>query len=261
MKEDRHYVTALARGLDVLRCFTAERLELGSTDIARLTGLSQSTVWRLCHTLQKAGYLVPAPESDRLRVTPRVLALGCASISQSGVTGVALPRMTEIANRYDASVSIAARDGLNMMIMGRAAAPTVLKLNFHVGSALRLERSAVGCAYLSALPGEEREHLLQEIRQAYPDQWDAIRRHIQSSLRCYREHGYVLNLRHYHPDVNAVGVPIVSPDGKRVWAMNCGGANSVMTREKLQGPIAQALQDLAHSLSDLLMVEGAALPA
>ena len=58
MKEDRDFVTALARGVQVLQCFTAERPELGTTQIAALVGLPQSTVWRLCHTLTKLGLLV-----------------------------------------------------------------------------------------------------------------------------------------------------------------------------------------------------------
>jgi DNA-binding IclR family transcriptional regulator len=58
---DRQYVTALARGLEILRCFSALKPELGTTEIAQLTGLPQPTVWRLCHTLIKCGYLVPSP--------------------------------------------------------------------------------------------------------------------------------------------------------------------------------------------------------
>jgi DNA-binding IclR family transcriptional regulator len=247
MKEDRHFVTALARGLEVLRCFTPERIELGTTDIARLTGLSQSTVWRLCYTLQKAGYLVAGHDPERLRVGPGVLALGCGSLSQTGVTEVALPLMNALADRFQASLSIAARDGLQMLILGRAAAATVLKLNFHVGSALRLERSAVGCAYLGAISDDEREILMEEIQRADPANWKEARAYILDSVRMYREYGYVLNLRRYHPDVNALGVPIVSPNGKRVLAMNCGGASSVMTQEKLEGAVAQAMKELAES--------------
>lgn len=253
MKEDRHFVTALARGLDVLRCFSAERMELGTTDIARLVGLSQSTVWRLCYTLQKAGYLVPGNDPERLRVSPGVLALGCVCLSQRGVTEVALPHMAEIANRFQSSLSIAARDGLQMIIMGRETAPTVLKLNFHVGSALHIERSAVGCAYMAAIGEEERERLMEEIARAYPSDWEENRRYIQESVRMYREHGYVLNLRWYHPDVNALGVPVVSPNGKRVVAINCGGASSVISRDKLEGPIAQVMKDLASKLSTMMM--------
>jgi DNA-binding IclR family transcriptional regulator len=254
MKEDRHFVTALVRGLDVLRCFTPERVELGSTEIARLTGLAQSTVWRLCHTLQTAGYLVPGKAPDRLRVSPSVLTLGCASVCQTGITEAALPVMEAIAHRFQASVSIASREGLHMVIVGRAVAPTVLKLNFQVGSALGIARSALGLAYMAAIPDRERKRLLEDIARAMPDDWRNIKPLVRNAVQQYREHGYVLSMRQYHPDVNALGVPIVSPDGTRVMALNCGGATSVMTQAILEGPVAAAMTALAAELSTVLTV-------
>ena len=253
MKADRHYVTALARGLDVLRCFTPERVELGSTEIARAIGLSQSTVWRLCYTLQKAGYLLPGRDPEKLRVSPRVLSLGCGSVCQTGLVEAALPSMEEIARRFDASVSIATPDGLDMIIVGRAVAPTVLKLNFQVGSALAMERSALGYAYLAAIDDETRDPLLAQI-EAKSSDWPTARTRIGRALRSYRENGYVLGMRHYHADVNALGVPIVSPDGRRVMAMNCGGATSVMTPQVLEGEVANAMKSLASELSIMLTV-------
>lgn len=237
-----------------MRCFNSEHRELGSTEIARMLGLSQSTVWRLCYTLQKAGYLEPGFDPEKLRVSPGVLALGCEALSHGGIAEVALPRITDIANRFEASVSVAGRDQLSMRILARASAPTMLRLNFHVGSALHIERSALGAAYIAALPDVERQKLLQELQQARPDSWSAHRRYLDEAIDLYRKRGYVLNLRRYDPDVNALGVAIVSPNGRHVMAMNCGGASSVMTRAKLEAPIAQAMQELAVDLSTMLLV-------
>lgn len=112
----------------------------------------------------------------------------------------------------------------------------------------------MGAAYMAALPDAERESLLQDLEQAHPENWKEHRRYLDEAVAMYREHGYVLNLRRYHPDVNALGVAIVSPNGRHVMAMNCGGASSVMTREKLEGPVAQAMRELAADLSTMLMV-------
>ena len=252
MKEDRQFVTALARGLNILRCFTSERTELGTTEIGRLLGLPQSTVWRLCYTLQQMGYLIPGNDPERLRVGPAVLTLGFASLAQRSLVEVALPRMAEIAHKYEASLSIAARDGLHMLIVGRETAPTVLKLNFHVGTALRIERSAVGAAYIAAVSATERAQLMAEIEARYPDEWPYHRQYLEQSFELYERHGYVTNLCHYHPDVNAIGVPIISLDRKRVMALNCGGSSSIINQRLLEGPIAEQVKELATTLSSML---------
>ena len=54
---DRKFVTALARGLEVLRAFTPTEGLLGNGEIAERTGLPKPTVSRLTYTLTKLGYL------------------------------------------------------------------------------------------------------------------------------------------------------------------------------------------------------------
>lgn len=46
-KADRHFVTALARGLDVLGAFRSRDRMLGNQELARRCGLPKSTIFRL----------------------------------------------------------------------------------------------------------------------------------------------------------------------------------------------------------------------
>ena len=49
--DDRKFVVALARGLEVLRAFTPSEGLLGNQEIAARTGLPKATVSRLTYTL------------------------------------------------------------------------------------------------------------------------------------------------------------------------------------------------------------------
>lgn len=249
--KDRDFVTSLARGLEILRCFTAERTHLGSTEIARLVGLPQSTVWRLCHTLVGLGYLVPAG-GDRLRAGLAVLTLGGASVARAGIAYAAYPGMAEIADRFDASLSLTGRVGNTMVIVQRAEAPGMLRLNFTVGTELSMARSAVGAAYLAATDEADRMSIMTALQAQAPDAWPETREWLEEARHMYEAHGYVLNLRRYHPDVCAVGVPLISPDCRTIMAINCGGPASRMTMEQLSGPIASALFDVAKQLQPLI---------
>lgn len=252
MKEDRDFVTALARGIQVLRCFTAERPELGTTQIAALVGLPQSTVWRLCHTLTKIGLLVPGREPDKVRAGPGVLTLGYASVASAGLAEHAYRPMKDIADQFGVAVSLAAPTGTDMVVVQRAEAPTILRLALHVGSSLAMASSALGWAYLAGLEATGRSRTDAMLRKALGTAWPEAEKGIAGARKHYAEHGYVLNLRHYHPDVNAIGVPVVSSSRRGGMALNSGGAVSVATVEKLRGPIADALKDLASRLSGML---------
>ncbi|WP_415804634.1 IclR family transcriptional regulator [Bordetella muralis] len=255
MKEDRMFVTALHRGLEVLRCFTPDTPELGTSEIARMTGLPQPTVWRLCYTLSQSGYLIPGRNADRLRVGPGVLTLGHASITHAGVAEFAYPLMKVVAEKFEASVSLAEPDRHNMVIVQRAESPAILKLILHVGSQLEMVNSSLGWAYLAALPDAERTSLLTAIKQQLGKAWKVHATAVEEAIAHYNEHGFVFNLRHSHRDVNAIGVPVISPDGRRILALTCGGNSSYMTKERLAGPIAAALKELARQIAPALAGE------
>lgn len=245
-------MTALARGLDILRCFTPDRADLGGREIARLTGLPQATVWRLCHTLLKLGYLVPSDTPNRLRVGSGVLLLGHAAITRTGLAAFALPLMRQVAEAHKISVTLAERNGVDMLIVQRIEAPSILSLNLHVGTKLDLGNSSLGLSYLCAVDAATREAALQQLRARDPQGDPQVRRDLEVAQAEYAQWGLVFNLERSHPDVNAVGVPVVSADGSKVIALTSGGAKSSVTRERLQHDVAPALKALARSLSPML---------
>ena len=249
---DPLFVTALARGLDILRCFTPDREDLGSREIARLTGLPQPTVWRLCHTLLKLGYLVPGVTPNRLRVGSGVLLLGHAAITRKGLSAFALPLMRQVAQRHKISVTLAERHATDMLILQRIEAPSILSLNLHVGTNLDLGNSSLGWAYLCAADETTRDAALKQLKKRDPDGFAKIRLDLARAMKEFSQWGLVFNLGCSHPDINAVGVPVMSQDGKKVMALTSGGAKSSVTKERLLRDVAPALKELALSVSPML---------
>lgn len=255
MEEERGgVVIALARGLSILQCFTAERRELGPTDLAGMLHLPQPTVWRLCQTLKKLGFLVPGTAQDKLCIGEAVLRLGHAAAANTGVVEYAYPMMRELAQRFGGSVSFSSRFGADMLIVQRASGEGILQLNLQVGSTYEVMNSAAGWAYLCGLPVQERRQVLEDIRIERPAKFSIYRQNFKEALAQYGATGYVIGLGKMHPLVNAVGVPVVSPDGKRVMALNLGGASAILTPEVLGGPAAEALKDLARRVGARLGV-------
>src|SRR2546426_6313843 len=84
---DRKFVTALGRGLDVLRCFGPRDRWLANQEIAARTGLARPTVSRLVYTLTQLGFLPPAH-------SPRKYALcsSAGSLGDSALTAIAIRR-------------------------------------------------------------------------------------------------------------------------------------------------------------------------
>ena len=243
---DRQFVTALARGLEILRCFNATRFELGTMEIASLTGLPQPTVWRLCHTLTRSGYLVASPANGKLRIGVGVLALGYAAVAMLDIGELALHEMQRLALDFHVACSLAAPDRTDMLIVQRALDPnSMLVVNLHVGSRLPMATSSVGSAYLAQVSEPVRDALLRDLKKRYGSEWPQMRKRIDAAIDACRRRGYVLNRGVYHRDINAIAVPIVSDDGSQVYALNCGGPAAAITLKKLEKEIAPRLIELA----------------
>ena len=73
---DRQFATTLARGLQLLRCFTPEEPVQGNRELSRRLQLPAATVSRLTYTLMALGYLAQDEHKGKYRLGSAVLSLG-----------------------------------------------------------------------------------------------------------------------------------------------------------------------------------------
>ena len=148
---DRLFISSLAKGLEVLQCFGPTAPELSVSDISRITGMPQPTVWRICHTLITLGYLTNAQGRQTLRPGIPVLTLGYAALSSSPLGELALPDMQAIASKHSGAVSLGARNGLDMVYLQRCQGSAIILADLRVGSRVPIATSATGWAYIAGL--------------------------------------------------------------------------------------------------------------
>ena len=116
-EKEPQVVIALARGLNVLRSFRQGDRFLGNQEIAERTGLPKATVSRLTNTLTVLGYLNHSKRFNQYSLGTAVLSLGYSMLGNMDTLKSARPLMQELADSVEASVSLAARDGLHMVYL------------------------------------------------------------------------------------------------------------------------------------------------
>ena len=247
-REDRQFVTALARGLDILRCFSRKDRELGNREIAERTGLPKPTVSRLTFTLTQMGYLACAPDTKRYSLSVGVLAFSNAYLGTLDVRNVARPLMQELADELHATVSLGAPDPSSQhMVFLEICQGTgqMFHMSMEVGSRVPHGLTAMGRAYLAALEPAVREERLDDYRKATPrEQWNDIRAGIDRAVRDYERHGFCLSVGEWNKDVWSVGTPMISREGGRILVFNCSGPIFDITRQKAMQVVAPRLLEL-----------------
>jgi len=82
-----------------------------------------------------------------------------------------------------------------------------------VGSRIPIATTAMGRAYIWALPPEERAALLRELRDHYGSRWPKMRDGIERSGEMVARHGFTISAGEWQNDVHAVGVALKLNDG------------------------------------------------
>lgn len=242
-------VSALERGMAVLRCFSETRRTLTSTELSRLTGVPRPTVTRLASTLATLGLLRHEPEGDRYMLGPGVVSLARVFLAGLDVRAAARPHMQALAESAGGSVYLAVPDGLEMVLV-EACRPrsTMLAPRLDVGSRAPMASSALGRAYLWALAPEAREQVLESLRLARGSDWAGLEPGLRRALAQADATGWTISAGEFHREINSVSVPLVGPAGE-IMALNCGTAAFVYTEDHLHQVVAPQLLRMAEALA------------
>jgi len=268
---DKQFATTLARGIELLRCFTAEDNELSNAELAARTGLPRPTISRLTYTLTMLGYLRQDARSGRYGLGSALISATYPLMASITLRQQARPLMNALADATGGHVSMGIRDRLNIVLVetSRLPARESQRVRFHggahgpmadVGLNLPIVGSAIGRAYLAGLAAAEREALLNEIRVKSPEDWVRFEPGVGAALREHARHGFCTMDGELVSEVLAVGAAFGTLRGGEMVVFNCAfqrdsapaGRGSAWLKAEIGPRLVQMLQALR---------DGAAAPA
>jgi DNA-binding IclR family transcriptional regulator len=242
-------VTGLLRGLAVLRCFDHGRERLGSSEIARMTGLPQPTVWRLCKTLQHGGYLIADADGSRFRPGLAILTLGYSALDTLELADLARPLLQEIAEKFKGAASLSTGDSASMLYLQRCeASQSFLNVNLRVGSEVPIINSGTGWGYLAGLTPAMQKKTLQDCKKADPTLYAKCEKTALAALADYAKNGYVINIDFFFPGLSTVSVPLATPALQTTYVLNCTSASPALADPKVRRQAGEALIKAAAQL-------------
>jgi DNA-binding IclR family transcriptional regulator len=245
---DRQFVNALARGLEILRCFRPGDPPLNNHEIASRTGLPKPTVSRLTHTLTELGYLIHLARSATYQLGPGVLALGYTMLSGIELRERARPLMEELAQRASVTVALGGRDRLSVVYLEVARGAQVITLSRNVGERLPIECTAMGRAILASLPMRERDYLLRALADRAPGRAAEVEESIRRATVQIEDQGFCTSFGDWIADVNAVAAPVLALGGEHLYALNAGGPSFLVSQERLTQDLGPRLAEMATAL-------------
>jgi IclR family pca regulon transcriptional regulator len=168
----KEFVTALARGLDVLQAFSREEPELTLTEVARKTGLNAAAARRSLRTLHTLGYI--AINGRRFLLTPRVLKLSTPFFSSMNLQEVAQQYLQDIVAKTGDSSSVTILDGNEVVYIATSSVKRPSRVSTTLGTRFPAHVTALGRVLLAHLDPPILEQRLAEM---------AFRQYTENSVR------------------------------------------------------------------------------
>lgn len=255
--QDRRYVAALARGLEVLQAFRYGERWLTHQEITRRTGLPKATVSRLAFTLVSLGYLRQDAAKGSYGLGTGGLTLGFRVLVHAEIAAIARPEIEALAEQSQAAVSLGVRHQLSMVYIAHARGQARLTLALDVGARIPIESTSMGRAFLCALPTHRRAALDQQLQARLGAGWAPRAAALERAQLQWRDRGFVTSEAEWESDINAVGASIEPGHGAEPYAINIGGPANVLTRERLYEELGPRLAQAARRIEQALRFQAA----
>ena len=251
-REGRDSVRALERGLEILRFINAMG-DAKPGEIAKDLGIPRPTVYRLLKTLQELGYIVHAPTSSRVSVTPLAASLGDGFARTALICRAAESVFSEYASQLVWPLDLSVYENGAMVVQETTNKHSALAAERGTnGYRLPMLRTSAGRAYLAYSRDAERELIIDRVRrlgdpedrglfdpQALEGDWEDIRHRGMA----VRESGT------YRPKTSSMAIPVIV-DGSVIACVSMIWIRSAMILAQAIDAYETPLRDIADRISD-----------
>ncbi len=249
---DRQFATTLARGLEVLRCFTPLEPMLGNKEISARTGLPKPTVSRLTYTLTRLGYLRHNMRLGKYQLGSAVLSIGYPLLASMSVRQIARPVMKELADYCNGSVSMGMRDRLSMVYVESCRSGNGIATLPDIGTAVPIAQSVIGRAFIASCTPPEREAVLNQMKVKEPEMHRKNRPQIDKAMEEIRHRGFCVSLGELRREVFAVGAPMRRTVDGEVMAFNCTVPAFMLKKGQLEDDLGPRLVAMVRNIEAAL---------
>lgn len=248
------HTSPLLRGLSIFKCFNETNEALSVSDLAKMTGIPQPTVWRFCRTFRAAGYLTTDSDKPLFRPGLALLGLGFSAISHFDPDHHVRRYLVELASRFKVVAGITTREGLKMRILDRHQdVDAVLSYNSRIGATLPMATTASGWAYLASLEAVDRTKLVAQIAKQQPDLWKMALPSFTKALARYQREGIIVSAGPVERGLTTVAIPITSGNSAAAtFPLYCSAISAALPADVIKRELAPMMKRFAEELRFVL---------
>lgn len=219
--DDRYTVPALQRGLELLGRFNRHTPELTGADLARQLDLPRASVFRILHTLEKAGFVERVGDSTNYKLSIGVLRLGFEYLASMELTEHGRPVIEALRDASGYSAHLVVRDQRDVVFVSKATGRSALFHSIQVGARLPAHATVLGRLLLSDLDLASLMQLYPETPlQAHTPRTPTTIAQLKTLIDVDRANGYGISQGGFETGISTIAAPVFNDAHEVVAAVS-----------------------------------------
>jgi IclR family pca regulon transcriptional regulator len=214
--------------------------EMTLTEIARRVNASPAAVRRSLITLTVLGYV--GQSAKRFHLRPKVMSLGSAFYFSARIDDLMLPHVRHVVETFGDASSVATLDGHDVIYIAHKSRQRARRASAIAGARYPAHATSMGRVLLAGLPDDVLNAYFDTVKpQALTSMTVISVTELRRIIAVVRRTGYATTVDQLDYGITALAVPIRSPEGATVAALNSSAYTGMVTPEQM---IAERLTEL-----------------
>lgn len=252
-KFEQGCVQSVKRALDIIEVLSESRQSLGVTQIAKLTGLSKTTVFRLLNTLMQAGYVQKESNDSDYKLGVKFLKISSSILERQDIRDIAKPYLKKLSDLTKEIVHLAIMDINEVVYIDKVEnSEHTMRIFSTVGNRSPMHCTGLGKVFLSGLSGAEVEEIVaQRGLTQYTNNTITCLDHLKKELEQIRQKGYAFDQMEHEIGIWCVAAPVFDRKGKMIAAISVTAPDiylSPQRKSELAHEVVGATKEISRQL-------------
>lgn len=153
---------SFARSIAVLQIIADTDQTLSRSELVKICGLTRPTLYRIIASLESEG-LIEATAGNCYRIGGRLVSLARTALAQNDIRKIIEPYLERLRDATGETVHLAIRSGDELVYIDKIESRAAVRMTSIIGTRIAFHSTAVGKAFLSAMPAEEANDLIHRL--------------------------------------------------------------------------------------------------
>jgi DNA-binding IclR family transcriptional regulator len=232
-------VSHVVGAIEYLQAHPGARL----VEIAERVGIHKSNASRLLKSLQWHGWVARDTTGLTYRIGARLVSIGQVTMNQFALADQLIPMMQLLRNASGETVHVAVFDDGDMLHVRRIESLQVIRVACPLGTRDKLHCTALGKAFLAALPDTEMKRVMNNIDfEKRTPNTITDREAFLVEMRKTRARVYSIDDEEGRLGVRCLGMPLVQRNSHAVGAVSIAGPAQRWTQKAMDKAIGRLVE-------------------